>query len=179
MDTMKVKLPASGGGGFNHYIGEAFGGGVIFHLWKDAGGDEHGLIVATTDTSSSAAWSNLTTIEIGTAQSTWDGLNNSYAIFGQSGHNSSAAKLCLDSGSGGQMDWYLPAIDELSLLYQNRFNVNKTLSTLSGATQLGYAHYWSSTEYDATSAWDFLFFNGSTNYSSKITTLSVRAIRAF
>ena len=58
MDTMKVKLPASGGGGFNHYIGEAFGGGVIFHLWKDAGGDEHGLIVATTDTSSSAAWSN-------------------------------------------------------------------------------------------------------------------------
>ena len=34
------------GGNFTHYIGEEFGGGVIFHLWKDAQGIEHGLIVS-------------------------------------------------------------------------------------------------------------------------------------
>ena len=33
------------GGNFTHYIGEAFGGGVIFHLWKDNAGVEHGLVV--------------------------------------------------------------------------------------------------------------------------------------
>jgi hypothetical protein len=36
-------------GCFKHYIGEEFGGGVIFHLWKDSKGIEHGLIVDLND----------------------------------------------------------------------------------------------------------------------------------
>jgi hypothetical protein len=92
----------SGTGGFTHYIGEEFGGGVVFHLWKDASGVEHGLIVEKTDLSTSQVWSNIEQTLIGpSAQSSWDGLSNSNAIVGQAGHTSSASALCLNSTNGG------------------------------------------------------------------------------
>ena len=170
-------------GGFTHYIGEAFGGGVIFHLWKDAQGVEHGLIVDKTDLSTGQAWSNISQTLIGaTAQSSWDGLSNSNAIVGQAGHTNSAAALCLNSTNGGQSDWYLPSIDELSLLCHNRLNVNKSLSTIVGASVLPIsAYYWSSTEFYDTNAWSFYFFGGTIDgYSgSKGGMCYVRAVRAF
>lgn len=171
----------AGTGGFTHYIGEAFGGGVIFHLWKDNAGVEHGLIVALTNQSTGAMWSNISNTLIGaTAQSSWDGLSNSNAIVSQAGHTSSAAKLCLDLVSGGQSDWYLPAIDELSLLWNNRFNVNKTLSTIAGATVLPLdADYWSSTEGNATDVFNFYFQFGGADIYLKSDSYYVRAVRAF
>ena len=39
----------SGTNGFTRYIGEQFGGGVIFHVWLDSLGVEHGLIVDIVD----------------------------------------------------------------------------------------------------------------------------------
>ena len=163
------------GGGFKHYIGEQFGGGVMFHLWKDTQGVEHGLVVALTDQSASAVWSNVTDIEVGSAaQSSWNGLANSNAIVAQAGHTSSAAKLCLDLVSGGQSDWYLPSIDELSLLWHNMFNVNKSLFVIIGAKQLSYlANYWSSTENRNNQAL------GYGALTTKNETFYVRAVRAF
>jgi hypothetical protein len=84
-------------------------------------------------------------------------------------------------------DWYLPAIDELSLLWQNRFNVNRTLSGNSsfgpilGATQIGYDNYWSSTEYNSTNAWYFYFLNGIAENPIKSASyiMYVRAVRKF
>jgi hypothetical protein len=176
----------SGGGGgagnFTHYVGEEFGGGVIFHLWKDAQGVEHGLIVDKVDLSTSQVWSNIDQTLIGsTAQSYWDGLSNSNAIVGQAGHTNSAAALCLNSTNGGQSDWYLPSIDELSLLWHNRFNVNKSLSTIGGTTVLPFiAIYWSSTEYGSLNAWNFFFNSGDAYYGhGKNATYYVRAVRAF
>ena len=170
----------TGSGGFSHYLGEEFGGGVIFHLWKDAQGAEHGLIVDKTDLSSSQVWSNVNLTLIGvTAQSTWDGLSNSNAIVGQAGHVSSAAALCLNSTNGGQSDWYLPSLDELSLLWHSRFNVNKSLSA-GGATVMPLAPiYWSSTESANGSAWNLYFTGGSADYDVKYATYYVRAVRAF
>ena len=52
-------------GGFSHYIDETFGGGVIFHLWKDKLVVEHGLVVATLDQSTAQASRNITDVEIG------------------------------------------------------------------------------------------------------------------
>jgi len=172
---------AAGGGNFTHYIGEAFGGGVIFHLWKDAQGVEHGLIVDKTDLSTSQAWSNVSSTLIGaSAQSSWDGLSNSNAIVGQAGHTSSASALCLNSTNGGQSDWYLPSIDELSLLWHNRFNVNKSLSSITGATVLPFsAYYWSSTEFDYNLAWYFFFNDGLAYPNYKNYSYYVRAVRAF
>ena len=174
---------STGGGGFTHYIGEQFGGGVIFHLWKDAQGVEHGLIVDITDLSTSQVWSNINATLIGaSAQSSWDGLSNSNAIVGQAGHTSSASALCLNSTNGGQSDWYLPSIDELSLLWQSRFNVNKSLSAIGGATVLPNSPiYWSSTEKSNNWAFSFGFDTGQGlgNGNWKYYLNYVRAVRAF
>jgi hypothetical protein len=167
-------------GGFTHYIGEAFGGGVIFHLWKDAQGVEHGLIVDKTDLSTGQAWSNIDQTLIGaTAQSSWDGLSNSNAIVGQAGHTNSAAALCLNSTNGGQSDWYLPSIQELNMLWNNYYTVARSLTQISGATQLEKFFYWSSTELGNYKAWYFDFYSGSASSGNKDSTYYVRAVRAF
>jgi len=170
------------GGGFTHYIGEEFGGGVIFHLWKDALGVEHGLIIDKTDLSTAQVWSNIDAILIGSsAQSNWDGLSNSNAIFGQAGHTSSASALCLNSTIGGQSDWYLPSIQELNMLWNNYYTVARSLTQISGATQLQPAYYWSSTELDSNFVWSFDFLTGYAYdyFSYKNFTYYVRAVRAF
>ena len=168
--------------GFIHYIGEYFGGGVIFHLWKDSTGAEHGLIVEKTNLSTSQVWSNISSLIGISAQSSWDGLNNSIAIVNQPGHTSSAAKLCLDLVSGGQNDWYLPSIDELSLMWHNRFAINKTLSTINGASPIPqqFNGYWSSTEHQSgIMSWDFISDEGRIMAHGKSNQLPVRAIRSF
>jgi hypothetical protein len=172
-------------GGFTHYLGEEFGGGVVFHLWRDASGVEHGLIIDKINLSAAQVWSNIDQTLIGaSAQSSWNGLSNSNAIVGQAGHTSSAAALCLNSTNGGQSDWYLPSIDELSLLWHSRFNVNKSLSAIGGATVLpisANSNYWSSTENDFDTAWIFDFYYGFANAANNLknTTYYVRAVRAF
>ncbi len=170
-------------GGFTHYIGEAFGGGVIFHLWKDAQGVEHGLIVDKADLSTSQVWSNIDQTLIGpSAQSSWDGLSNSNAIVGQAGHINSAAALCLNSTNGGQSDWYLPSIQELNMLWNNYYTVARSLTQISGATQLEtISSYWSSTESGNDGAWYFSvgFGTESTTLPVKNNPFYVRAVRAF
>jgi hypothetical protein len=167
-----------GTGSFTHYIGEIFGGGVVFHLWKDAQGVEHGLIVDKTDLSISQVWSNVS-ILIGTsAQSIWDGLSNSNAIVAQAGHTSSAAALCLNSTNGGQSDWYLPSIQELSMLWNSYYAVARSMSQISGATQMQYTPYWSSTEI-SNNRGSYFDFGFALNWENKYVTLYVRAVRAF
>jgi len=173
----------AGVGGFTHYIGEEFGGGLIYYLWKDSNNIEHGLVVDLTHVSTAQAWSNNINILIGSsAQSTWDGLSNSNAIVSQAGHITSAAKLCLDLIAGGQSDWYLPSVDELSLLWHNRFTINKVLSNIQGAQLFGAgtADYWSSSENSYNSAYPFRFGPGDANGNGfKSMTYFVRAIRSF
>ncbi len=98
-----------------------------------------------------------------------------------------AAGLCLNSTNGGQSDWYLPSIDELDRLYQNRLEVNSSLRTISGATEIkrveangSLAIYWSSTENGYSShAQRFFFDNGYFDDDDKGNSYYVRAVRAF
>jgi hypothetical protein len=168
-------------GSFDHYIGEAFGGGVIFHLWKDAAAVEHGLIVAQTGlVGNGSAWSNVSSTEIGaTARSTWNGLSNCGAIVNQPGHAQSAAGLSLLYVSNGFGDWYLPSYAEMNLLWTNLFNVNKTLSTISGASPIPLFNYWTSTESNNSQAFGFFMFTGTPQEFSKSIQLSIIAIRSF
>jgi hypothetical protein len=180
-------------GGYTYEIGEYVPseGGVIFHRYKD-GGQERYLVVATTDASTSATWDN----RIGPGQppllmnqSTWDGFTNFNTLQGSTGAQfTSAAYLVTFYGSStGLSGWYLPAIDELVLLFNNRFNVNRTLSGnsnsgfISGATQLGQTSYWSSTEANQTIALRLDFGTAGASVSiggtMKSNSLSVRAIR--
>jgi hypothetical protein len=181
----------TGIGGYTYEIGEYVPaqGGVIFHRYIDSG-QENYLVVDTTDLSTNSAWSNVTSTLIGsTAQSTWDGLSNSIAIVAQVGFTSGAAKLCLDSTNNGKNDWYLPAIDELNLIWVNRFNINKTLTgnssfgSITGANIISFTNsgYWSSTEFDGTrSLLQVLFVNGGPTLQSKSFGFGyVRAVRKF
>lgn len=169
-----------GAGNFTHYIGEQFGGGVIFHLFKDNAGVEHGLIVDKTDLSTAQAWSNIDQVLIGpAAQSNWDGLSNSNAIINQAGHINSAAALCLNSANGGQSDWYLPSVQELNMLWNNNYTVSRAISQIAGATQLSAAFCWSSSESGYDGAWTFAFSSGPAYNGNKGNTFYVRAVRAF
>ena len=72
----------------------------------------------------------------------------------------------------------MPSLDELELLFQNRFYVNKAL-TAGSNTLVGYRDYWSSTEYNDTDAFSFYFYDNSTGRGPKTNLGAVRAIRAF
>ena len=170
----------SGSGGFVHFIGEPYGGGVVFDVWKDTLGVEHGLVVDATDLSAAYAWSNVTATLIGAgAQSVWDGLSNSNAVMAQAGHSSSAALLCYNSTNGGQSDWYLPSIQELNKIWANYVDVGRTLSQISGATQFAAERYWSSTEYSTTSIFYFHYLTAVITNDSKGRIFHVRAVRAY
>ena len=155
----------AGVGGFTHYLGEAFNGGIIFYLYKGSDGLEHGLIVALT--SHTATWQ--TTFTLVNANRTWDGAYNTTLMT-----NSPAATYIASLGAG----WYLPSIDELGKLYYNRFETNKALFT-GGHTLLSNGKCWSSTEYDASIAYIFNFSNGPADSSTKSLNNNVRGVRAF
>ena len=165
-----------------HYVGELFGGGIVF--WVDNTG-QHGLIASLVDISTNAAWSNIENVLIGpSAQSTWNGQGNSTAIMGQSGHTASAAKLCdnytnVNYDTGIYSDWYFLAIDQLSLIYHARYILNKNIEGVAGANIFTNSIYWSSTELDSSNAY-CMYFNGGTQGSYyKSGPGHVRAVRAF
>jgi hypothetical protein len=165
---------------FTHYIGEEFGGGVIYHLSKDSLGVEHGLIIDKTNLTNVGSWSNVLTAIGVSAESKWDGLSNCNAIIAQAGHTNSAAALCLNSTNGGQSDWYLPSIHELILLTYNYYQVSVSLSQIPGATAIPTGSgYWSSTEVNG-AALGFVFGYWDMIYpTNKQSTENVRAIRSF
>jgi len=106
-------------------------------------------------------WSNVLDDEIGPpSQSTWNGQANSTAIMAQAQHATSAAKQCddyvnIDYGTGVFSNWCLPAIAELRHLRNNLYEVDKALDEDDdpGTHLISIGRYWSSTEYDADSAW--------------------------
>jgi hypothetical protein len=167
-----------------HYVGELYGGGVVF--WVDHTG-QHGLIASMVDLSQTQIWSNVNMTLIGTAaQSDWNGLNNSNAIVGQSGQYSSAAQLCLNYtndnyGTGLYSDWYLPSRTELNDLWNNLKAIQKALDNDGNpaTTAIVKNYYWSSSEYNYLYAWYFYFDLGQPSYTNKYAQYYVRAVRAF
>ncbi len=167
----------------SHYVGELYGGGVVF--WVDHTGKK-GLIISMVDLSTSQGWSNVTGDNTRNTND-WDGMGNTAAIIGQSGHTSSAAKLCndytnTDYGTGTYSDWYLPSIAELFLIRNNFYAVQKALDSdgNNATNQLDKSiNYWSSTESTSSYALSFKLSDGSTIEESKLNNDYVRAIRAF
>ena len=157
-------------GGFTHYLGELFNGGIIYYLYKGSDGLEHGLIVALTE-STPLAWQ--TTGTLVNANRTEDGAYNTALMTG-----SPVAAYIATLGTG----WYLPSVDELGLLFYNRYSAQKGLR-LGGNTLLQWnsltAWYWSSSEYDASYAFRYSFLDGVADQNIKTTACYVRAVRAF
>jgi hypothetical protein len=182
-------INASGGGNSGHYIGELFGGGVVF--WVDQTGN-HGLICSMIDNSTGIIiWTTgayqSTTVPAPGALSDWNGQANTNAIIAQAGAGSTyATGLCdaytnADYGTGVFSDWYLPSRGELNDLWNSIKAVQKALDSdgNSATTAIAKAYYWSSTESSSTAAWGWNFINGSASNVSKSSSYWVRAVRAF
>ncbi|WP_310559850.1 hypothetical protein [Flavobacterium sp.] len=157
----------AGVGGFTHYLGEAKDGGIIYYLYKGSDGLEHGLIVALTEVST-AAWQTSSTLV--NANRTEDGAYNTTLMTG-----SPAATYIASLGSG----WYLPSIDELGLLYYNRYSVQKGLRAGGNMLISSEDGYWSSTELSANVALYLNFLSGDAVPFGKGGTPYVRGVRAF
>lgn len=155
----------------NYIVGETAYGGVVFY--RDSTG-QHGLVCAPTNQSTGATWGCDGTAVGGTSTIINTGAPNTNAIVVGCTTASIAAKLCYDLALNGYSDWYLPSKDELGLMYSNLH--------LQGMGGFAYAHYWSSSEINATNAWMLLFgspMEMDMGSSSKSCTYYVRAVRAY
>jgi hypothetical protein len=157
-----------------HYIGENYGGGIVFYVY-DKG--QHGLIAATADQSAGIRW------EGGTWENTraradgiGAGIKNTSIIIANQGAIDGAAfaatvcnEFSVTEGGVTYDGWYLPSLYELNLLYLQKNLVGSFVIDI----------YWSSTERNETTAYLKSFNSGSTIYASKGGSFLVRAIRAF
>lgn len=187
-DASGVATWQAAGGGESHYIGELYGGGVVF--WVDQTGS-HGLICSMIDNSTAIIWTTSAyqsiIVPAPGALSDWNGQSNTNAIVTQAEAGSTyAAGLCdaytnTDYGTGVYSDWYLPSRGELNHLWNNIYQVQKALdSDGNGATTaITKNNYWSSSEYSSSNIWYFNFTNGFTSNATKNGAYYVRAVRAF
>lgn len=165
-----------------HYIGELFGGGIVF--WVDHS-KQHGLIASITDVNTGTQWSNVINTQIGpTAQSTWNGQQNTQAIISQPGHVNSGALFCTQYSHDGFSDWYLPSSYELRQLLVNAFEITSILENDNDVNTTGLfipsstTYYMSSTEQLNNS--NYVFVDMSTHPGNiKDGYYRVRAIRKF
>lgn len=190
----KTAESVSGGSGGAHYVGELFGGGIVF--WVDHTG-EHGLIASLVDLDggSGVAWVSAAyqNTEIGeSAQSYYDGAANTAAIIAQDATEGYAATLCDSYVADGYSDWYLPSERELYLLGVQDYIISKVLNNDGDANTNGlslgmmvghqWIRYWSSTEFVSGTEILANTFSISTNnhgFAFKDGIFRVRAIRVF
>ena len=187
--AMHAKTAESIAGGNTHYVGELFGGGIVFYV--DHTG-EHGLIASLDDLSDNVAWSATTATEIGTnAQSYYNGDVNTAAIVAQDNTSGYAVTLCNNYSNDGFSDWYLPAFLELQFFGEMQVVVGKILENDGNSSTNGMTfsypsgmsmRYWTSTEFDAENVliyqpWSD--YERTTVMKNSIDVCCVRAIRAF
>ena len=157
-------------------IGEDYLGGKLAYVLRpgDSGFDRnvpHGLIAAPTDQSTGILWHAINDGEIGTTdQAIGSGQANTAAIIALYGSENNAAKLCDDLVLNGYDDWFLPSLNELEQLYNNRVAIGGPFDA---------AAYWSSTESTTQYAYYFSFNVGLTSQFNKTNPYFVRAVRAF
>lgn len=164
-------ISATGEGSSNDfYLGQDTLGGIVVYIYIGSDGNQHGLIVNKNESTAQWQSSSLKT----NATRSWDGVYNTGLMTG-----SPAATYVNSLTDGGFTDWYLPSIDELSILWHNRFHVNNALNVGSFTLLSTSAFYWSSTENGTAGAFGFHFNIGNTTSANKTNTLSVRAVRAF
>jgi len=148
-------------------IGQNYAGGIVFYIDQTG---QHGLVCAPFDQGVSA-WGLNGIDVVGTSPLVGAGaLNTSIMV----GYGISAATLCDTLVLNGYSDWYLPSLNELSLMDANLF-----------AFGLGnFSHnndWWSSTQYDSVTSFVQRFWGGQGGIFGQPKTNPgyVRAIRSF
>lgn len=140
-------------------------GGIVYA--GESGGNR--IYTTRADHSIGIAWNNgSTNWTVTGANSTGNGEANTDTLVGLSdlGAPYQTAQLCRSQGE----KWYLPARDELNLLYTNR-------AVIGGLNDNAGFHYWSSSENANTNTWIQHFHDGSQSTTSKNSTRPVRCVR--
>ena len=184
-------------------IGDAYEGGFYGGQIND-GGTIYNLVVApkSSGENSSKQWKTSNTTTSGTTSRT-DGPSNTAAM-----NNSShpAAQFCAGLSIGGFTDWYMPARDEVEVLYYNLKPTTQSNNTGSGTntnavpprnsnytagdpaqtsatdfqdsgTEAFSGRYWGSTELSTTGAYAQEFGAGTMYSRTKGESNKVRAVR--
>lgn len=155
----------------NHFIGEQFGGGIIFYLNKTG---DHGIIATAQDLEEPAVWAYTDTITNAIASKLGSGAKNTERIFhtqGDPGDEAEdyAAIECREFSINGFNDWFMPSKDELNEMYKQREKIGGFKP---------YA-YWSSSEVNISKAWFQNFGNGIQVKAAKIYSYALRPVRYF
>lgn len=150
--------------GFYHPLA----GGIVISV--DASGI-HGLAAATADVGSAFVPYGCNGTDIPGAQfpAVGTGQSNTNAILANCFTPGIAAQLCNDLVLNGFSDWYLPSIDEVSLMYAKK-------DSLTGISS---GRYWSSTQVNASMAKLLDFSTGEIMNLPPSSGRYVRAIRTF
>lgn len=123
---------------------------------------------------------NCTEVTPGTAGSCQTGEANTAFLVGLSGSGSPApyvaAEYCDGLSAHGHDDWYLPAQDELNVLYTNK-NTGILDGTFDETGSFPAGFYWSSSEHNIDSARQQRFSDGSQSTFWKSVVISVRCVR--
>ena len=169
----------NGGAALSDFYGLNYAGGIIFYMTPSGNGA--GLVAATED-------QGLGSIEWGCSGTVITGADGT--IVGTGAQNTNdielgcttpdiAANLCANLILNGYNDWFLPSKNELNEMYINIGN-----GAIGPNNNIGgflNSAYWSSSEFDANSAWAQSFSTGSqvTRLKFQEFSPSVRAIRSF
>lgn len=172
-----------------HFIGELYGGGIVYWVTPDG---QHGLIVSLQDLigSKKVKWDprpNPQKSIIG-AQSYFDGKSNTVAILKDFKDSGYPATECSKYVNDGFNDWYLPSNQELQLMMDACYIINRVLAednnpNTNGLTLINkvgeYGRYWSSTEHATNGAYLAFFTHKKMDFDRKDTYARVRSIRSF
>lgn len=162
-------------------FGEPYGGGFYAGEIQYPDGQWYKLIVADIAADiAGATWKTSNSITDG-ADSLTDGVANTSSMIAAGITLHPAANHCINYSGGGNSDWYMPAKDELNVIYQNLgyARPNCPAAFLSGGVQsLAGAYYWASTQNGGTYGWGQRFSDGWSTGSNKTdATRRVRPVR--
>ena len=158
---------------YEHHIGQLAQGGIIFYLWKDTAGQEHGLVASLADIDKPQA-----TEKIGRNLL---GLQPEFPVTGLL--QESSPGQCNFYPAGGYFDWYLPQAWEMFELFNQGLIINNILNTDDNESTYGLtffsSHYWTMPTATSGNAWDQCYFSDFGTGYSKDYVGKVRAVRRF
>ncbi|MBL4703437.1 MAG: DUF1566 domain-containing protein [Flavobacteriales bacterium] len=161
-----------------HFVGELYGGGIVFHVSPDG---TSGLIASLDELADTGAIWGFYGVNVD-AYSPTDGAANTDSLMLAGAGPATAAGLCSNYSAGGFTDWYLPSNKEFDLFADNEILISVVLKIDGNSNTNGmreWSYYWTSTGYDSNWAWYYYYAGGYMYSYQKDQFYLVRAVRQF